>query len=91
MPITFVNIDIWNHAFSLKWYAANTLVIPTAMHHVPQSLDARGVTGDGCDSAKADEETEGRWLAGEEVDSSTMVVVLVVFVAVDRDVASWPG
>lgn len=65
--------------------------MPTAIVHVPKVRDESGVTGDVWDSAFALEEIVGRLPAGGAVDSETTVVILVVLVETDVEVAGWPA
>lgn len=65
--------------------------MPTAIVHVPNVRDERGVAGEVCDSAVARDVTVGRLSAGAEVDSDTTVVVLVVFVETEVEDAGCPA
>jgi len=73
------------------WYAAYILTIATRKVHVPNVLADSGVTGEMCDSAVAESRTVGLLVAGAEVVSETVVVVLVVLVEEEVDVGGGPA
>ena len=61
--------------------------MPTRNVQVPNVLADSGVTGEVCDSAVAESWTVGLLAAGADVVSDTVVVVFVVFVDEDVEVA----
>ena len=78
-----VKTDMVYQDRSVKWYAAITLAMPTAMFHVPNVRADRGVTADsGCAGAAVTiDATEGRRPSGGVTLSSSIVrVISVVFV-----------